>query len=59
MFDVYKHKKHPEYRLIVPKGAALPVEIREEWILLDIVDRIEAEKEEEIAKWGYHLQRSR
>ncbi|HEX5864525.1 MAG TPA: hypothetical protein VF014_09785 [Casimicrobiaceae bacterium] len=54
MFHIYKHNKHPEYRLIAPTND-LPVEIREEWTLIDVTDRVEAEKEEEIAKCGYHV----
>ena len=57
MFYVFKHNKYPEYRLIVPKEADLPAEIRQEWTLFEINDRIEAEKEEDIAKSGYHLYR--
>ena len=55
---IYKHNKHPEYRLITPKNAELPVEIRDEWTLMEMTDCIETEKEEDIAKCGYHLYRS-
>jgi hypothetical protein len=45
MFYIYKHNQHPEYRLIVPKQAELPTEIREEWTLCDMTDRVEAEQQ--------------
>ena len=36
MFYIYKHNQHPEYRLIVPKQAELPTEIREEHYTSDL-----------------------
>ena len=57
MFYIYQHTKHPEYRLIVPRGADLPPELRDEWTLCTMTDRIEAEQEEDIAKSGWYLYR--
>ena len=50
MFRIYKHNKHPEYRLLVPREAELPSELQEEWTLCEVTDRIEAEQQEEIEK---------
>ena len=58
MFYIYKHNQHPEYRLIVPKQTELPTEIREEWTLCDMTDRVEAEQQAEIEISGYCLFRS-
>ena len=58
MFYIYKHNQHPEYRLIVPKQAELPTEIRGEWTLCDMTDRVEAEQQAEIEISGYCLFRS-
>jgi hypothetical protein len=58
MFRIYKHNKHPEYRLLVPRQAELPSELQEEWTLCDLTDRIEAEQQEEIERRGYFLFRS-
>ena len=55
MFYIYKHNQHPEHRLIVPKQAELPAEIREEWTLCDATDHVEAEQ---IEITGYSLFRS-
>ena len=55
MFGVYKHNKYPQYRLIVLEGADLPAEIKEEWTLFQIIERIEADQEEAIAKSGWYL----
>ena len=58
MFRIFKHNKHPEYRLIVPRHAELPSEMREEWTACDLTDRVEAEQQEEIERSGYCLFRS-
>ena len=60
MFRVYKHLKHPEYRLIIPRHAELPNALREEWTACDLnlTDRVEAEQQEEIERSGYCLFRS-
>ena len=58
MFRIYKHNKHPEYRLIVPRHAELPSELREEWTVCEVTDRVEAEQQEEIERSGYALFRS-
>jgi len=58
MFHIYKHNKHPKYRLIVPKQAELPTDMREESAVCDVTDRVEAEQQEEIERTGYCLFRS-
>lgn len=58
MFRIYKHNKHPEYRLIIPRHAELPDGLREEWTACDITDRLQANQQEEIEKSGYCLLRS-
>jgi hypothetical protein len=58
LFRIYKHNKYPEYRLIVPRGAELPSELREEWTRCDLTDRVNAEQLEEIDRSGYCLFRS-
>ena len=44
MFYIYKYVRYPAYRLIAPKGAELPAEIREECTLCDATDHVEAEQ---------------
>ena len=55
MFYIYKCNQHPEYRLILPKRAELPAEIRAEWTLCDTADHVEAEQQAEIEIAGYCL----
>ena len=55
MFYIYKHNRHPEYRLIVPQQAELPAELREEWNVCDATDHVEAKQQEEIERSGYCL----
>ena len=58
MFYIYKHNQNPEYRLIFPKRAELPAELRKEWTLCDATDHVEAEQQAEIEISGYYLFRS-
>jgi hypothetical protein len=59
MFNLYRHKRYPEYRLITPHGSTLPDEIRDEWALLETSISIEGGVEKEIGPGGYHLYKSR
>jgi hypothetical protein len=58
MFYIYKHNKHSEYRLIVPKQAGLPTGLQEEWSVCEVTDLIKAEQQEEFERRGYCLFRS-
>ena len=59
MFNLYQHKRYPEYRLITPHGSALPDGIKDEWALLETAISIEGGLEKEIGPGGYHLYKSR
>jgi hypothetical protein len=56
MFDVYQHKKLPQYRVIVPKGNPFPAEGNEQdWRLAKTVEQIWPEAQEQINGKGYYL----
>ena len=59
MFNLYQHKRYPEYRLITSHGRTLPDEIRDEWALLETAVSIEGGLEKQIGPGGYHLYKSR
>lgn len=58
MFRIHRHNTHPEYRLIIPRQAELPSELKEYWTACELTDRIEIERREEIERIGYFLYRS-
>jgi hypothetical protein len=58
MFDLYQHKRYPEYRLIMPHGSALPKGIIDEWVLAETAMSIEGGREQDIGALGYHLYRA-
>jgi hypothetical protein len=55
VFDVYKHRTNSEYRLIVRNGSVLPLELVEDWELVEVIHEIETGVEKEIGECGYHL----
>jgi len=59
MFNLYQHRRYPEYRLITPHGSPLPDEIRDEWALLQTAMSIEGGLEKEVGPGGYYLYKSR
>ena len=59
MFNLYQHRRYPEYRLITPHGVPLPDGIKDEWALLETAISIEGGLEKEIGPGGYHLYKSR
>ena len=59
MFKIYQHQKKSDYRLIIPEGANLPSEAKEEsWKLAKTVEKVSLEAEKNIQDHGYHLYKS-
>jgi hypothetical protein len=57
MFDMYKHRRNPAYRIVVRSGADLPsdVDVGEWMIVRTGANKISSGAEENIVKVGYHL----
>ena len=52
-------RKKSDYRLIIPEGASLPSEAKEEnWKLTKTVEKVSLEAEKNIQNRGYHLYKS-
>jgi hypothetical protein len=59
MFKIYQHGKKSDYRLIIPEGASLPSEAKQEnWKLTKTVEKVSLEAEKNIQNRGYHLYKS-
>jgi hypothetical protein len=52
MFNLYQHKRYPEYRLITPHSSTLPDRIKDDWVLLETAISIEGGLEKEIGPGG-------
>jgi hypothetical protein len=59
MFQIYQHGKKPDYRLIIPEGANLPSEAKEQnWKVAKTAEKVSMEAEKNIKDRGYHLYKS-